>query len=132
MPSNIYSGIAGVSRACKGSQLFTSMPYSRNNIKLCLFLFRRRWISGYSFSSDGFIKSIHVTYSHHENNNVCSNIIIRSSPGHRTFCSYNRLLNLCSKGTPCYYVLSTSKGLLSSDEALLFGIGGELLMQIMY
>jgi ribosomal protein S8 len=74
-----------------------------------------------------------VEYSHYENNNVCVEILIRSSPGNRNCCSYKQLLKLCSKqryGT--YYVLYTSKGLVSSDEALAMGVGGELLMQILY
>jgi ribosomal protein S8 len=37
-----------------------------------------------------------------------------------------------SSGFHCHYVLSTSRGLLSSEEALSRKIGGELLVQILF
>lgn len=70
---------------------------------------------------------------HTENENIIGDIVIRSSPGNRNYCSYKQLFRLCSKQrASSYYVLSTSQGLLSSDEALTRRLGGELLMQILY
>jgi ribosomal protein S8 len=131
MPANLFSGISGVSHWCKGLQWATSMPNSRQNIQLCTFLFRRNWISGYRKSHGG--RSIQVMYSFYENSNVCRSVLIRSSPGDRTNCTYKQLVMLCSKKRKgVYYVLRTSKGLMSSDEALSKKIGGDLLMQILY
>jgi ribosomal protein S8 len=130
MSRNIFSGLAGVSKMCHGAQMQSSMPHTKHNIGLCQFLFRHKWISGYFF--DG-TKSIQITYSHLENENTLGRVIIRSSPGNRNYCTYKKLLQLCSKQRRhSYYVLYTSRGISSSDEALSHGIGGELLMQILY
>lgn len=65
--------------------------------------------------------------------NAITSLDLISSPGHTNYCTYRQLVFLCrNKAGRGYYVLSTSKGFLSSDEALSYRIGGELLLRIYF
>lgn len=56
-----------------------------------------------------------------------------SSFGNRNYCTYRQLVHLCRNTRQhTYYILSTSKGFLSSHEALSIGIGGELICRIVF
>lgn len=129
------ASISGFNRDCRGNQQSTSMPYSKCTLTLCSFLFRRGWISGYTVSGtpESYRKTITVQYRYYANQNVLSSISIKSTHGRRIFWTYRKLLSMCrSSRHHSQYVLSTSIGLLSSDEALSMKLGGELLFQIMF
>lgn len=129
------SSLSGFNRDCRGNQQSTSMPYSKGTLDMCSFLFRRGWISGYTVSGNvnSVRKTIVVQYRYYANQNVLYRLRIKSTPGRRIFWTYRKLLSMCrSSGFHCHYVLSTSRGLLSSEEALSRKIGGELLVQILF
>ena len=129
------ASISGLNRDCRGNQQSTSMPYSKCTLTMCSFLFRRGWISGYTVSgtAESYKKTIDVQYKYFASQNVLYRLRIKSTQGRRIFWTYRKLLSMCrSNGHHSQYVLSTSIGLLSSDEALSKKLGGELLVQILF
>lgn len=52
-----------------------------------------------------------------------------STPGRRVYWSCSKLKYMVNK-TNSIFLLSTSKGLLTSDKAIFYGVGGEILLLI--
>lgn len=130
MPNNLASTISLLNRDCLGKQLSTKIPFSKHNISFCSFLFRHGWISGYSIE---LCNIINVTHKFNNNRNIIFRYYLKSRPSYRYFCNYEDLLFLCRNTKHnSYYILRTSHGFLSSDEALLKRIGGELLCQLYF
>lgn len=69
---------------------------------------------------------IALTYKHKEP--VIMNITVVSKPGLRIYASVDEL---AKRRTPSILVLSTSKGVMSSKEALKNRVGGEVLAEIL-
>ena len=135
MSYSLHLGFSGINRDSQGNTLFTYLPLSKRSLTVCRFLFRRGWIRNYQvvFNSSEKKRVIFVSYKYYSYRNNIFKIIICSSFGNRNYCTYKQLFQLCSRNkSGMYYILSTSKGLLSSSEALSIGIGGELLCRIMY
>jgi small subunit ribosomal protein S8 len=75
---------------------------------------------------DGNKLMIKIAYKRKEP--VLSNIKIISKPGMRIYMGKDKLKNHKS---PTFFLLSTSKGILSSSEAIKKGVGGEVLAEIL-
>jgi ribosomal protein S8 len=53
-----------------------------------------------------------------------------STPGRRMYLKCCKLHNILKKKDSGFFILSTSKGLLTDEESLLFKTGGEVLVKI--
>jgi small subunit ribosomal protein S8 len=90
----------------------------------------------YILSHLGYIRSYNI-----KNGVICLNLkyfndepVIKliksiSTPGRRVYWSCSKLKYMVNK-TNSLFILSTNKGLLTSDKAIFYGIGGEVLLLI--
>lgn len=65
-----------------------------------------------------------------KNQPVIGQIHTVSTPGNRIYLSIRQIRFFLKKKESGFCVISTSKGLLSDEEALLFGVGGEVLLKV--
>jgi ribosomal protein S8 len=129
MSSLFYCSVSSLNRDCKGKQLQTSLSTDKFSLNFCSFLFKRGYISSYMINGHKLI--VHFKYIN--NRNLLNGISFISTPGHRIYCSYHHLLwlNKKYKGRN-FFVLRTTKGFLTSSEAIHQHIGGELICRIHY
>jgi small subunit ribosomal protein S8 len=82
------------------------------------------YIRGFSLNS----KQITVYLKYLNNRSTSNNMLLISKPSRRIFYTYNDILKKASSRGAL--ILSTSKGVLSSTDALGFRVGGEVLFFI--
>lgn len=101
------------------------------NSKLCLNILKVMYKLGYI---RGFIvidnKTITVLLKYINNKSVIKNIYVISTPGRRVYLKSKELKRQIDKKDSGFYIISTSKGLMTDEEVLLFDIGGEALIKI--
>jgi small subunit ribosomal protein S8 len=101
------------------------------NSKLCLNILKVMYKLGYI---RGFIvidsKTITVLLKYINNKPVIKNIYVISTPGRRVYLKSKELKRQIDKKDSGFYIISTSKGLMTDEEVLLFNIGGEALIKI--
>lgn len=72
-------------------------------------------------------EKIKVQLSFKNKRPIVTNIKLVSKPGRRV---YIKVVDLLNKRGPSFYILSTPKGIISSQEAKKLGVGGEVLAEI--
>lgn len=93
------------------------------NLNICKTLYRNGLISSYSVCKK--VKVIKVFLSYNYDKQAFSSITLISKPGRKISWSYKYLLKLWqSKFDRRIYILSTSKGYLTSQEAIRYKVGG--------
>lgn len=101
------------------------------NSKLCLNILKVMYKLGYI---RGFIvidqKTITVLMKYINNKPVIKNIYVISTPGRRVYLKSGELKKQVDKKDAGFYIISTSKGLMTDEEVTLFNIGGEALIKI--
>jgi len=94
----------------------------------CLFiLYKLGYIQNFTIESK---KNITVFLKYTDNTPNIRNLTRISTPGRRTYSKAKRLKTLFKNKDNGFIILSTSKGLLTDEEARLFNIGGELLLKV--
>lgn len=101
------------------------------NSKICLnillILYRLGFIKGYLIKN----KKTIIIFLKYINNKPCIRNIVRvSSPGKRIYINIKKFRYHLKKKSNGFYIFSTSKGLLTDEEALFFNIGGEILLKV--
>ncbi len=87
------------------------------------------YIEDYGIKEENVKKFIKVTLKYDEfGKSVITEVKKISKPGRRVYKGFNELKKF--KNGYGSYVVSTSKGILSNDEAYKIGVGGELLCSI--
>jgi small subunit ribosomal protein S8 len=101
------------------------------NSKLCInilkVMYKLGYIRGFSVVDK---KTITVFLKYINNKPVIKNIYVISTPGRRTFLKSNELKKEIDKKDSGFYIISTSKGVMTDEEGVLFNIGGEALLKI--
>lgn len=101
------------------------------NSKLCIgvldILYKLGYIRGFAVKDK---KSILVLLKYMDNKSAIRNISVVSTPGRRTFIGLKKLKYKLKKKDSGLFIVSTSKGLLTDDESLMFNTGGELLIKV--
>jgi small subunit ribosomal protein S8 len=90
-------------------------------------LYDEGYIRGYRLSNK---YTIEILLKYIDNKPVINQIIRISKPGCRIYYSINDLLNIMKIDSSIIYILSTSKGLMSSRKAIKLNIGGEVLCKV--
>ena len=90
-------------------------------------MYRLGYIRGFSVVDK---KTIAVFLKYINNKPVIKNIYVISTPGRRTFLKSNELKKEIDKKDSGFYIISTSKGVMTDEEVVLFNIGGEALLKI--
>lgn len=104
----------------------TCLHLNEQTKQICKTLYRNGLISSYNISKK--YRLINVYCSYHYNKQAFSLIKQVSKPGRRIYISYNQMKKMWkSKFDRNMLILSTSKGFLTSEEAIRYKIGGEIL-----
>jgi small subunit ribosomal protein S8 len=107
------------------------LQVSAGNNKVCVdilgILYRLGYIRGFTVIDR---KSITIFLKYNKGKSVIRNINVVSTPGRRFYLQYRKLLNSFPKSDTGSYIISTSRGIISSSEAMMFRIGGEVLVKV--
>jgi ribosomal protein S8 len=93
------------------------------------FLLRNGYIYGYKMELNTGLIWIFLKYCL-ENNQVIKKVIFYSKPGKKIYLSIYKLGALSFLNKLSFIIVSTSKGILTIEEALLQDLGGELLFKV--
>lgn len=101
------------------------------NSKLCInilnVLYRLGYIRGFAIENKKYIK---VFLKYTDNKPVIRNINVISTPGRRIYTRYEGLRLDLRKKSSGFYIISTNRGLLTDEESIIFGRGGEVLLKV--
>jgi len=103
---------------------------SKQVVNILSILYLEGFIRSYSFDSNQPNKiKVDLKYSS-DGQGAVRNIKGISKSSRRVYTSNKTLWGLCSKNSLGCFILSTSKGVMSSKEALKINVGGELLCYV--
>ena len=101
------------------------------NSKLCInilaTLYKLGYIRGYTIKDK---KNVIVLLKYINNKPAIRNIYVISTPGRRKYIDHKTLSSELKKKDSGFFILSTSKGILTDEESSMFCIGGEVLLKI--
>jgi len=114
--------------ALKGHLKSINVPNYKIIIELLTILYKNGLILNFFIR----LKTIKVFFKFYQNRVVFYSIKVISTPGHRVRWSLNKLsLNYNAHAFGGFYIISTSKGLITSNDCLLGSrISGEILLKI--
>lgn len=119
--------IANINHGYLKNKLSVHIVPNKLVFKLLNILYDIGYIRGFSFNPDR--KRVCVFLKYFNNKKVLNFIKRVSTPGHKIYWSYLKLRYMSVK-LHYTYVVSTSKGLLLSHEAISKKVGGEILFII--
>lgn len=93
-------------------------------VKVLDILWKENLIRGYKKTNEGYIT---VFLRYHEGSPICTRLVILSSPRDRLYLSLLDLSRVLDESRSGIYILSTSRGIMSGEEAIRKGEGGEVL-----
>lgn len=119
-----------VNIALARKNLKSTIIYTKQAIKLINVLHRIGFLKNYVVLRKNNSFFIRFTIFFYKNTTYYHNIRLISTPSRRFFISLKALHKLKYATRSSVYILSTSKGLITHDEAILYKIGGLLLCAI--
>ncbi len=105
------------------------LPYSKINFEIGKTLIREGFLEDIKEVKDGNKKTLTAVIKYDKRIPVLTDVIIVSKPSLRVYKPFNEIANVERRGKH-KVVLSTSKGVMSGDEARKNKVGGELLFEI--
>lgn len=75
-------------------------------------------------------KKINIMLKYHGNKPCVKGISRISTPGARHYVKHKNIKNFYKSKDNGFFILSTSRGLLTDEEARLYNTGGEILLKI--
>lgn len=115
--------------AMQKNKLHCTVPLTYVNFQVLSILLREGYL--YAIHIDDTIKKpkIHVKFKYLHNKSVLKHIQLLSKPGKKIYISFKKLRHHLMSAKNRKLVLSTSNGVISSDQALNEKVGGELLLE---
>ncbi len=104
------------------------MPYSKIKQNVAELLKDNNFIVGVNVAGEGIEKSLHITINEKNTNARITEIERVSRPGRRLYASVDKIPTV--KRGRGIVILSTSKGLMTGDEAKTQRVGGELICKV--
>lgn len=104
------------------------MPYSKIKQSVAELLQANNFVEGVAIAGDGIAKSLVITINNESSNARITEIQRLSRPGRRFYTSVDKI-PVVKRGRGIV-ILSTSKGLMTGDEAKKTRIGGELICKV--
>lgn len=104
------------------------MPFSKIKQNVAELLRANNFIDGVSVNGEGIEKSLIITINDKNTNARITEIERVSRPGRRLYASVDKIPTI--KRGRGIVILSTSKGLMTGDEAKKSRIGGELICKV--
>jgi small subunit ribosomal protein S8 len=115
----------------KNGSIYHKQVVQVPNSKLCqnclTALYKLGYIQTFTIKNK---KYINVFLKYTNNNPNIKNLIRISTPGRRIYFKANKLKTLFKNKDNGFILISTSRGILTDEEAKLFNIGGELLLKV--
>ena len=110
------------------SKTTTRMPYSKVKQSVAELLKENNFVDGFAVEGEGIGKSLIVTINGENANARITEIERISRPGRRSYASVDNIPTI--KNGRGLVIISTSKGLMTGDEAKKTRIGGELICKV--
>ena len=115
----------------KVGYLSKSLNVTSQNSKICTevlsVLYKLGYIRGYTIIDK---KSIKILLKYHNNKPVIRGINVVSTPGRRFYITCNDLKKRINKSDLGHCIISTSKGFLTDQEAVMYNVGGEVFVKV--
>lgn len=106
------------------NQISVNIRLNKKNIYICKSLYVNNLISSYHFNFNS--NKITLFFYNSFDRNQAFKIKQVSTPGRKVFIKISRLKHLKLHNS-YFCILSTNKGIITSTQAISYGIGGELL-----
>lgn len=110
------------------SKTETRMPYSKIKENVAKLLKENNFIDGVAVEGEGIAKTLIVTINTQDANARITEIQRLSRPGRRAYTTVDNIPTV--KRGRGIVIISTSKGLMTGDEAKKTRIGGELICKV--
>lgn len=127
MTDPIADFLTRIRNAQLARQAETLVPYSKFKYAVAQLLEREGWITGLAVADAG--KQLRILLKYHQGKPVIAEIHRVSTPGRRVYAQRSELPRV--KNGFGMAIISTSKGLMTSDEARKAKLGGEILCEVM-
>ena len=118
-----YSSFNLIKTFINSNKYKTTIQLNSKNKRFCSFLFQNGFIEGYNIDFSNKIILMYLSKYHYIT--PIKYIKQVSKPGGRRYISYKQLLQWKNRNT--FFVISSSKGIISSKEAISNRLGGEVL-----
>jgi small subunit ribosomal protein S8 len=126
MTDPIADFITRIRNAQMASQPELVLPYSKFKYAVAQILEREGWITGLAVTDNG--KALKVLLKYHQRQPVIQSLRRVSTPGRRVYVSRNELPRV--KNGFGMAIISTSRGLMTGDEARKAKLGGEVICEL--
>lgn len=115
--------------ALKVKKHYVSVPTSKMKIAIAKILKEKRLITDFKLSGEGIKKKLIIYLRYDQNNEpFLENLKRISKPGRRIYFGYKDLKPL--RNNFAFRILSTSRGVMTDDEARKRKLGGEVICEI--
>jgi ribosomal protein S8 len=127
----IANYVAVLNYALKTRRIYCRILYTKLGDRLCSLLFTHGYILNYRVISNLTYSFIYIQLKRVNSLNPLFSLQLISKPTNVIYWTIDRLMDECSRsGILTQYVLSTSKGLLFSNNAIASRVGGKVLFKI--
>jgi len=128
MTDPISDMLTRIRNAIAVSKAEVTMPHSNMKLHLAELLKAHNFVDGVSTSGEGIAKSLTVTLNSAQTNARITEIERMSRPGRRMYANVDKI-PVVKRGRGIV-IISTSKGLMTGDEAKKTRLGGELICKV--
>lgn len=115
--------------AIQKHKLYCFVPLTELNKHLLLVLLREGYFNAIYIDEDNPQPLICVKFKYYHNKSVLRHIKLISKPGKKAYITYKQLKHRLSSYRNMKLLLSTSNGVMSSNQALNEKVGGEILFE---
>ena len=112
----------------KNNRLNCIVSYNNFNLIVCNILLKEGYFHSISFIKSSDLK-MNIKLKYFKNKSVLKYLKQISKPGRRSYWSYKKLKHFMSSKSGTKLVISTNKGVLTSEQALNRKLGGEVLFE---
>ncbi len=105
-----------------------TLPHSKVKESVAQLLKANRFVQNVSVSGEGIEKAMTITISSEDSNAKITEIVRLSKPGRRHYAGSGSIPTV--KRGRGIVIVSTSKGMMTGDEAKKQGVGGELICKV--
>jgi ribosomal protein S8 len=121
----LYSTLAILNQAVKNKSKLARIPYNKKGLDIIKILYNLGYIVSYNLDFNKII----VELRYYQDNPVLNGFFFYSRPGHVKTISINKLRQVFKRKNKIF-ILSTSIGICTTQDALRLNIGGILLAEI--
>lgn len=125
--SLISNMISTIKVACNAKLLQVEIQNSKLCINILKILYQLGYIRGFVIKNK---KVILVLLKYKNNKPAIKNINVISTPGRRVYIGYKTLRSELKKKDSGFFIVSSSRGIITDEESLMFNVGGEVLLKI--